>query len=125
MKTTLSKISLAMQHKLDFQRSCTMPLFIKFNVPDYEVATQLGTYLSAKASNGLLVDAEFEFRKDGKRFSWPYLFEIPAKPSTLIIIGQDKLDNSFYCEEVFDFYDEHLGNTGIYININPESQGFA
>jgi hypothetical protein len=125
MKTSLSKIALAMQHKLDFLRRCNMPLFITFNVPDYEVATKLGEYLQATASNVLLVDAEFEFNKDGKKFTWPNLFDIPSKPSSLVIIGQDKLDNSFYCEEVFDFYDEHLGHTGVYININSESQGFA
>jgi hypothetical protein len=125
MKTTLSKIALAMQHKLDFLRSCDMPLFITFNVPDYTIATQLGDYLNSTAANPMLVDAEVEFRKDAKKFSWPYLFDIPSKPSALIIIGQDKLDNNFYCKEVFDFYDKHLGNTGIYININAESQGFA
>jgi hypothetical protein len=125
MKIKLSEIALAIQHKLDFNRECNMPVFVTFNVPDYEVATLLGEYLRATATNGILVDAEFEFQKDGKKFTWPYLFDMPSKPSCLIIIGQDKLDNSFYCEEVFDFYDEHLGHTGVYININPESQGFA
>jgi hypothetical protein len=124
MKIKFSEIALAIQHKLDFNRECNMPLFVTFNMPDYAVATQLGEYLHATASNVLLVDAEIEFQKDGKKFTWPNLFEIPSKPSSLVIIGQDKLDNSFYCEEVFNFYDEHLGNTGVYININPESQGF-
>jgi hypothetical protein len=124
MKIKFSEIALAIQHKLDFNRECNMPLFVTFNMPDYAAAIQLGEYLHATASNVLLVDAEIEFQKDGKKFTWPNLFEIPSKPSSLVIIGQDKLDNSFYCAEVFNFYDEYLGHTGVYININPESQGF-
>lgn len=119
------EISKVIQQKLDFLRECNMPLFLKINVPDYEAAAQLGEYLEASASNSMLVDAEHEYQKDGKKFSWPNLFEIPEKPSALIIIGQDKLDNDFQCREVFDFYDRDLGNTGVYINVNPQDQGIV
>ena len=83
MKIKLSEIALAIQHKLDFHRKCSMPAFVTFNVPNYAIATLLGDYLRATATNSMLVDAEIEFQKDGKKFSYPNLFEIPEDPSAL------------------------------------------